>query len=277
MLAAADPAGLTDGDVDFVLGELHCACNTLESQCIAAQHPSPGRLRDTAIASHLDRRIFTIPRQDGPLATSRVARSTELMLPSYAYLCIGAESTAPPPGATVLSAADLVVRCRDDELVVCHRAGGGEYRFLEIAGEPLTALVADAFRPFDGTRHRPRIMIDRLVVSREAWTFPASEPAWAFVKDERQRYARARRWRLEHGLPERGFFRVPVERKPMAVDFRSLPLVNLLAKSIRRTAEAGPGTITITEMLPDLDHLWLRDVHGSRYTAELRMVALSQR
>ena len=76
------------------------------------------------------------------------------------------------------------------------------------------------------------------------------------------------------GLPERGFVRVPVERKPMAVDFRSLPLVNLLAKSVRRTAEAGPGAVTVSEMLPDLDRLWLRDAGGRRYTAELRLVAV---
>lgn len=63
----------------------------------------------------------------------------------------------------------------------------------------------------------------------------------------------------------------------MAVDFRSLPLVNLLAKSIRRTAEAGAGTFTITEMLPDTDRLWLHDAAGARYTAELRVVAVDTR
>lgn len=274
MLDAADPAALTRGDVDFVLGELHCACNTLESQFFAAQHPEPDRLRDAAVDSGLTRRVFIVPRQDSPLATSRMTRAAELMLPSYTYLCIGAESMAPPPGATVLSAADLVVRRRGDELIVCHRTAGGEYPFLEVAGEPLTALTADRFQPFDGGRHRPRVTIDRLVVSREAWTVPAAEAAWASVKDERRRFAQARRWRTALGLPERAFLRVPVERKPMAVDFRSLPLVNLLAKSIRRTVEAGAGSVTITEMLPDLDRLWLRDAHGARYTAELRMVAL---
>jgi hypothetical protein len=66
-----------------------------------------------------------------------------------------------------------------------------------------------------------------------------------------------------------------VEKKPMAVDFRSLPLVNLLAKSIRRTAETGAGRVTITEMLPDADKLWLRDAEGRGYTAELRIMAVA--
>jgi len=112
------------------------------------------------------------------------------------------------------------------------------------------------------------------VLSRESWTFPAGELDWAATKDERRRYLLARRWRSAHGLPERGFVRVPVEQKPMAVDFRSLPLVNLLAKSIRRTAEAGSGPVTISEMLPDLDRLWLRDGEGRTYTAEFRFVAI---
>jgi hypothetical protein len=66
-----------------------------------------------------------------------------------------------------------------------------------------------------------------------------------------------------------------VERKPVAVDFRSLPLVNLLAKSIRRSAEEGAGAVTISEMLPDVDQLWLRDADGRRYVAELRIVAIA--
>ncbi len=98
--------------------------------------------------------------------------------------------------------------------------------------------------------------------------------AWAAVRDEAQRYARAWRWRVAHDLPERCFYRVPVERKPVAVDFRSLALVNQFAKMIRRSAEAGPATVTVTEMLPDVDRLWLSDANGARYTAELRTVAV---
>ncbi len=273
MLVAEDDAALTRGDVDFVLGELHCASNTLESRFLVTQHPAPDRLRAAAEASGLDRRVVTIPRRDSPFATSRMSHPDELMLPGYTYVCIGAESIEPPPGARMVSALDLVVQRRGDDLVVRGPDGGG-CAFLEAAGEPLSVLVADAFRPFGGERHRPRVAIDRLVVGREAWRFPAREVDWAFVKDERRRFALARRWRAVVGLPERGFVRVPVERKPMAVDFRSLPLVNLLAKSVRRTAEAGPGAVTVSEMLPDLDRLWLRDAGGRRYTAELRLVAV---
>jgi hypothetical protein len=277
MIAANDQAALARGDVDIILGELHAATNTLEAQLFAAQHPDTARLRELATASGLDRRIMFIPRLDTPFTTSRMSRADELMLPNYTYISIGAEAIAPPPSATLLSVLDLVVQRSGDELVVRHPTDGVEYPFLEAIGEPLSALTYDRFRPVGGTGHRPRVTVDRLVIGRESWTFDANEPAWAFVKDECKRYEMARRWRSAHGLPERGFVRVAVERKPTAVDFRSLPMVNLLAKSIRRTVEAGGGTVTITEMLPDVDRLWLRDASGARYTAELRIVAVRRR
>ncbi|GAB3529837.1 hypothetical protein GCM10027575_70890 [Phytohabitans suffuscus] len=276
MIAATDPEALANGDVDFVLGELHAATNALENNVLVAAHPEPERLVAASAAVGFTRRIFTIPRLDSPRATTRMSRANELMLPSYTYLCIGAETFDPPAGATAVSVLDLVAERRGADLVVRHRTGAGTpYRFPEVVGEPLSALVANAFHPFGGGYHRPRITIDRLVVGREAWRLPAAGAAWAFVKDEGARYAEARRWRAAHGLPERGFVRIAAESKPMAVDFRSLPLVNQLAKSIRRTAEAGAGEVTITEMLPDVDQLWLRDASGRRYTAELRIVAIA--
>ena len=75
--------------------------------------------------------------------------------------------------------------------------------------------------------------------ARESWSFPADQLAWAAVKNEADRFLAARRWRAEHGLPERAFYRVPVEDKPTFVDFGSLVYVNILAKAIRRTAESS--------------------------------------
>ncbi|MFE9257351.1 lantibiotic dehydratase [Streptomyces sp. NPDC006879] len=275
MLMAQSPEAAAQGDVDFVLGEMHCSINTLESQLFVSQHPDADRLRESAVVSGLDGRMAIIPRLDGALTTSRMARAAELRLPTYTYLSIGSESFEAPRPTPTLSVMDLVVEPKGEtELVVRHRSEGREYSFLEAIGEPLSLLVANAFSPFGGASHRPRVSIDRLVVGREAWTFAAGDCSWAFVKDEQRRFAAARAWRAQHGLPERGFYRVPVERKPMAVDFRSLPLVNLLAKSIRRTAEAGSAGFTLSEMLPDTDRLWLHDHAGERYTAELRIVAV---
>jgi hypothetical protein len=69
------------------------------------------------------------------------------------------------------------------------------------------------------------------------------------------------------------FYRVPVELKPTAADFRSIVLVNVLAKHIRRTQAAGHAEYTVTEMLPAPGQLWLTDREGRHYSSELRIVA----
>jgi len=54
--------------------------------------------------------------------------------------------------------------------------------------------------------------------------------------------------------------------------------VAIFAKMVRLSRELGgpAAPISLSEMLPDPDHLWLPDVEGQRYTSELRMVALDQ-
>jgi hypothetical protein len=50
-------------------------------------------------------------------------------------------------------------------------------------------------------------------------------------------------------------------------------LVNLFAKNVRQSEAAGHSEFTVSEMLPDLDQLWLTDRDGRRYSSELRMIA----
>ena len=159
--------------------------------------------------------------------------------------------------------------------MVRSRSTGAEYDLLEVLSDFMAGAAINAFRPVSSEGHQPRVVIDRLVLSRESWRLPVSEAGWASIKDESERYLEARRWRARCGLPERGFVSVPVEDKPTAVDFGSLALVNLLTKLIRRTAEADPAaTIRITEMLPDVGQLWLPDADDERYSCEFRMVAV---
>jgi hypothetical protein len=167
----------------------------------------------------------------------------------------------------------MTVARRGDDLVVHLMPSGPELDFNEVIGDLLSGVVTSAFQPVALAAHQPRITIDRLVLSREQWTFGVADSGWAFVKDEQERYYLARRWRQQHHLPERVFFRVPVEAKPMAADFRSIVLINLFAKNIRQTKAAGHVQYTVSEMLPDPDQLWLTDHEGRRYSSELRFVA----
>jgi len=275
MLAAPSAAAVAEGDFLLVLGELHMAVNTLEGRLFVEQHPAPDRLLARAEADHANTgRIYAIPPKNSVVVSSRGAPPSALLSPHWTYWSRSAGSDSAWPPAPVLPAADLVVVADGAGLVVRSRGTSARYDLLEMLSDFLSGAVINAFRPIAGAGHQPRVSIDRLVMSRESWRLPVRGAGWARLTDEAERFRQARRWQAAHGLPERGFVSVPVEGKPTAVDFGSLVLVNLLAKLIRRTAEADPdGTVRITEALPDLDQLWLSDASGERYSCEFRMVA----
>jgi len=273
MIAAAAPGEVERGDFLLVLGELHLACNTLEGRLFVEQHPDPARLVAAERADRGPLRIVPIQAKDHPTVTSRVGPSSVLGPGQLYWSAAVIDSLDPPEPDTVMPGAAMSVARRGEDLVVRLMPSGAELDFFEVIWDEMVQVVIDAFRPVAPAGHRPRITIDRFVLSREQWTFQVADSRWAFAKDERDRFRLARRWRQEHDLPERVFYRVPVELKPTAADFRSLVLVNLFAKYIRQTRAAGHAEYTVTEMLPDLGQLWLGDRAGRRYSSELRFVA----
>jgi len=55
----------------------------------------------------------------------------------------------------------------------------------------------------------------------------------------------------------------------------SLASVDLLARSVRRMRRAADdATVTVTEMLPAPEQMWLTDGQTRRYSTEFRMVAV---
>jgi hypothetical protein len=278
MIAAASPAEVERGNFLLVLGEIHLATNTLDGRLWVEQHPDPARLIAAEQADRGPRRVVPIRAKDHPDMNSRLSPPSAVLGPGQLYWSSAiTDSFDPPESDTVLpGAAMTVTRCGAD-LVVRVMPSGTELDFFEVIGDEMVGVVVNAFQPAAPAAHRPRITIDKFVLSREQWVFQVTESAWAFAKDEKERYYLARRWRQDHGLPERVFYRVPVELKPAAADFRSIVLVNLLAKHIRQTHAAGHSEFTVTEMLPDLGQLWLTDRHGQRYSSELRIIAYDSR
>lgn len=275
MIAAADAGAVDRGDFLLVLGELHLAVNTLESRMFVAQHDEPERLLAAAAADARGRRVYAVPRRGSAFVTSRLSPPTALLSPEFTYWCAG-EAALDPPVAP-LAGGDLDVLLDGARLVVRVRGREHPLDLLEVIGELLTASVANAFRPLPAAPHRPRVTLDRLVLCRESWTVDPAAADWALRKDEGERFAAARAWAARHGVPERAFVKLPVELKPVLVDFGSLPLVNLLAKGIRRSVEEAPGAaVTLTEALPDDEGHWLPDAQDRRYTSELRMVAVDR-
>ncbi len=274
LIAASSAEAINRGEYDWVLGELHLASNTMESRVFYEQHPDPPRLVALEQAVHDGNRVYIVPPKEWDVVTSRTYPPSALLAPDYLYWSLHADSGGMP--GPVIPVAAMHVERGGDELFVRFRTGQGRIPLLEVCGELLSAAVVNAFRPLPRSAHLPRVTMDQLVLCRETWTFAAREIGWAWMKDEPSRYRQARNWRAAQELPERAFYRVAIEDKPVYLDFTSLVLVNLFAKTVRRAAEHQVPDVSLTEMLPDLGETWLTDHDGAGYTAELRMIAVSR-
>ena len=122
--------------------------------------------------------------------------------------------------------------------------------------------------------HTPRVTIDRLVIKRESWRFLASSIPFAFSKNEQAAFVEARRWARANGLPRFLFVKSPLEPKPVFLDFEGPMSLRIVGKIIRHANDEGKDLkLAFSEMLPDLEQVWLPDSEGNRYTCELRLAA----
>jgi hypothetical protein len=173
-------------------------------------------------------------------------------------------------------AADVRVEPRGDQLVVV-LPDGAVFPLLDVFGNALTNRVMDRFTLRADADHSPRVTVDRMVVARESWRFVAGELGFVDERVEARRFVRARQWRAGLDLPRWVFVTVPGEPRPFFVDFDAPVYVNIFAKAVRRLARRDAGArLTVTEMLPTPEQVWLTDDVGNRYTSELRFVAVDQ-
>jgi hypothetical protein len=272
LLAARSPEAINRGDFVAIVGEVHVATNTIASRLFVEQSPDPEWLLHAAERDHAGRRIVAVPSKESAQVNSRTYPPA-LQSAGYTYWTLYPDVTG-APAAGITAAALRVVR-RNDELAVSHIVDGREFDLLEVFGDVLTGAVMNSFVPLAPAAHRPRVAVDKVVMSRESWTFDVDALAWSSLDDAAERFRQAWLWRREKDIPRRCFYRVAVEDKPLYLDFAAVTLVELFCRALRRTARAGVDTtVELTEVLPDFDRMWLHDAEGRSYTSELRLVVV---
>ena len=111
----------------------------------------------------------------------------------------------------------------------------------------------------------PRVRLGNTVVQRKSWRFAADQlPPATAGRSDHEWYLAWREWQRDAGLPRHVFANLGGERKPQYVDFDSYACLRLFETAVRKSGSA----VTLTEMLPGPDQLWLRD-GGHRYVTEL--------
>jgi len=277
MVSAADLNALHGGDFTLVLGEVHMAINTMGSNSLVTQHPDEADLLACVDEDFPEPRLLLVLPKEGPLG---------LTVRTHPALIRDRDILVEVNHHTMAADRPMLVLSRDVEVVetgstvLARLPGGEEFELLDLFAEMLTAMVVNRFQLFADWPHTPRVTIDQLVISRESWRFNPAGLDFAAEKDEAARFVRTRAWAAALGIPRQVFVKSSAEVKPVYVDFTSPVYVNTLAKMIRQANadERLPDkTISIVEMLPAHDGLWLADREGNRYTSELRFTWVDDR
>lgn len=269
MIAAESVEAMQRGEFELVMGELHVGTNTLTASSFVSQHP---------VAEDLLRCFETdLPETKAvpmPFIADLTSRTNTALIARHDYRIELERESYAPDRARALAIGDLVIEECDGELMVRTRDGALSFGILEVFGGILSGMVVDLFKMMTNKGHSPRVSIDRLTIARESWQFSPASIAWAFLKDESERFLGARRWAEELQLPTRMFVKVPVEAKPFYVDLASPVYVNILTRMVRRTleSEGEQAIVKLVEMMPEVEQSWLPDAKGNRYTSELRIV-----
>jgi hypothetical protein len=274
MIAGADAAA--GGRLTWVLGEVHPSVITSRYATWLEFHDAQDAVHDAIRRDLRGAAVWLAETAEKGGTCTR--QSNVLPSPGDLRLVFAHDSCGYDPAATLpVGECDLIGSPAG--LRVRRRDGTFERGLLEVVGDLISTTITNRFDLVPPGAHTPRVTIDDLVVIRERWTLPATEPAFADTAEESARYLQARAWAARHGLPRHVFLRFTGERKPIYADLTSLASIDLISRSLRRARRqaSADATVTVVEMLPAPDQAWLTDAQGQRYTAELRMVAVDQR
>jgi hypothetical protein len=269
MVAAPSVEAIERGEALYVMGELHLGHNTLASAVFVGQHPDAPALHEAVGWDFPLPRVWPITTRQQPRKT---VRTTTVLLQQRDFLISATADSIPPTGLSAHRIGDLVVRKSGRDLLLSTRDGTHNFDVMEAFAAPLYMVVMNGASFLRRAEHAPRVLIDDVVISRESWTVPSGELAFAHEKEEHARFLGSRRWALSKGLPDIVFVKTPTELKPFCIHLDSPLYTEILCKMIRRveSSENGNRNLTFSEMLPRPDQCWLTDAQGWRYTSELR-------
>jgi hypothetical protein len=263
LVAAQGLEAFARGDYVIVIGELHVAANTLLPLFALAQHPRADEL--------VRARGMDVPGPSVvPVEAMAVATRADHLspLPHDVSLEMGPSRSWRAREET-MAAAELVVERIGAGLCVRTRDGQRCFDAIAFLEQYLMFGCLGHFALVPPAPHVPRVMIDGVVIQRETWRFVPAVLRFAWMPAGYERFVAVRGWARAEGLPRHVFVKVPEEQKPCYVDLGSPILVDLLAKLVRKAS-----AVTVSEMLPDFEGLWLHDAAGAVYTSELRLAAV---
>jgi hypothetical protein len=277
LLSASSLEALHEGHFKLVLGEVQVSHDKLTQSPAALflEAPERAELRDFVRRRYLD---ALDPGEEGIDVCRGHANKTFAQVDlGFRHLELAGRS--PLPRDRVLTPAELEVGLMGGRPTLHHPGSDRLLRVLSLrASERRGFLRPFALPPRDGAitlpaslRYSPRVEVCGIVVVRRFWRFEASElleslggeapSGWSLELFARVRMLR-RRWQLPRWL----FARIEGEKKPLCLDLDNY----LLLHAFHRKLVKRSGRVSLSEMVPGPNELWLRDAEG-RYTCEARL------
>jgi hypothetical protein len=260
MWSASSPEAMLRAEGTPILAELHPGVSPFTTLSVLSLCPVRDALADEwrkdfpgALVSPIPWEIFARSSLDARLAADHV------------HLDLGGEFVSDREPHQVRRAADFDVVADGDRLVAVDRRRGPTLDLLHVCERRIKLRAAIGFSLADNAECGPRRYLGPLLIQRAHRRVDTHTLLQAASRGDTQLDA----WRTARALPERAFVRSPRETKPIYVDFRSTVSVDMLIRLARQTE-----TLSIAEMYPDPDGLWLRDAAGRSYTSELRFMAV---
>ncbi|MCI0656849.1 MAG: lantibiotic dehydratase family protein, partial [Acidobacteria bacterium] len=142
----------------------------------------------------------------------------------------------------------------------------------------LVSLGQQGFQPLtyfpgfdaEGIVAWPRFTWNRTVLFRRRWILPPEAVPRVVVDSsapEGEVFAAIARLKRHHRLPRHVFVSTTADPKPFYTDLESPLLVDLMRRAALPRDDRSAPTLTLTEMLPSPQGLWVRDGRG-RYASE---------
>lgn len=273
MIAARDVEAVNAGDFQLVLSEAH---HLLPPATLpfSAYHPESeavlARLRDELAE-------LVAPATAIVQVVWRRNKAMDFIPFGQPALCL--DWVRPEPRSTPVPASELAVELSAGGRPVVTWLGveGAELAIVpdypdmepELGGLRALAIPEVMAVPVSLGGHTPRIVIEGLVFQRERWSFLQPEfPAPGDAPWSPRAFAALWEWKEAHRLPDLVFVSTDAEAKPVLVDFRSIASCEVFVHLLRQA-----GSISVTEMLPRPDQLWL-GAGADAFSCELRLTLL---
>lgn len=260
-LAASSPQAIADGQMDIVLSRVHH--HLMIWGWLARFFPSRQRYEKTATTW-----LEIEPSAHGLVSLEVERRNKGFYSFPGTRLAMGA--IARTEGQEMISPTSLTVSLHPSGPVLRDTRGKQLQLYLPLADfvfyPPFAALAHPPVlhAPFTSdTCGTPRLRVGDTIYQRRRWHADLSSLTSLHTLDLALEVWRLRR---AHQWPRFVFARVASERKPWLFDTAS-PFSHDLVKNMIQ----DDARVTLEEMLPGPDQLWLQDDEGQRYTSELRL------